>query len=108
MNSDVFKGKWMQIKGEVKSQWGKLTDDDLDRVEGDAEKLVGRVQERYGYAREDAKREVDSLIDFGGGRALPGLFSSPTGPQRPKSFVFPHLSAPEKPFQPPAQPSINR
>ena len=63
MNSDVFKGKWMQIKGEVKSQWGKLTDDDLDRVEGDTEKLVGRVQERYGYAREDAKREVDAFLD---------------------------------------------
>lgn len=63
MNSDVFKGKWMQIKGEVKSQWGKLTDDDLDRVEGDTEKLVGRVQERYGYAREDAQREVDSFLD---------------------------------------------
>ena len=63
MNSDVFKGKWMQIKGEVKSQWGKLTDDDLDRVEGDTEKLVGRVQERYGYAREEAKREVDSFLD---------------------------------------------
>ena len=63
MNADVFKGKWMQIKGEVKSQWGKLTDDDLDRVEGDAEKLYGRVQERYGYAREDAKREVDSFLD---------------------------------------------
>ena len=63
MNSDVLKGKWMQIKGEVKSQWGKLTDDDLDRVEGDTEKLVGRVQERYGYAREDAKREVDAFLD---------------------------------------------
>lgn len=63
MNSDVFKGKWMQIKGEVKSQWGKLTDDDLDRVEGDTEKLVGKVQERYGYAREDAKREVDAFLD---------------------------------------------
>ena len=63
MNEDVLKGKWKQIKGEVKSQWGKLTDDDLDRVEGDAEKLIGRVQERYGYAREDAKREVDSFID---------------------------------------------
>jgi uncharacterized protein YjbJ (UPF0337 family) len=50
------------MKGEVKSQWGKLTDDDLDRVEGDTEKLVGRVQERYGYAREDAQREVDSFL----------------------------------------------
>ena len=63
MNEDVLKGKWMQIKGEVKSQWGKLTDDDLDRVEGDTEKLVGKVQERYGYAREDAKREVDAFLD---------------------------------------------
>jgi len=63
MNEDVLKGKWMQIKGEVKSQWGKLTDDDLDRVEGDTEQLIGRVQERYGYAREDAKREVDSFLN---------------------------------------------
>ena len=63
MNSDVFKGKWRQLKGEVKSQWGKLTDDDLDRVEGDAEKLIGRVQERYGYARHDAEREVREFID---------------------------------------------
>lgn len=63
MNEDVLKGKWKQIKGEVKSQWGKLTDDDVDRVEGDTEKLIGRVQERYGYAREEAKREVDSFLD---------------------------------------------
>ena len=63
MNSDVFKGKWHQLKGEVKSQWGKLTDDDLDRVEGDAEKLIGRVQERYGYARHDAQREVNDFIE---------------------------------------------
>jgi uncharacterized protein YjbJ (UPF0337 family) len=62
MNADVFKGKWHQLKGEVKSQWGQLTDDDLDRVAGDAEKLVGRVQERYGYARDQAKREVDTFI----------------------------------------------
>jgi uncharacterized protein YjbJ (UPF0337 family) len=62
MNDDVMQGKWKQIKGEVKSQWGKLTDDDLDQAEGDAEKLIGRVQERYGYAREDAKREVDDFF----------------------------------------------
>jgi uncharacterized protein YjbJ (UPF0337 family) len=62
MNEDVLKGKWRQLKGEVKSQWGKLTDDDLDRVEGDAEKLIGRVQERYGYQREEAKREVDDFF----------------------------------------------
>jgi uncharacterized protein YjbJ (UPF0337 family) len=62
MNEDILKGKWRQLKGEVKSQWGKLTDDDLDRVEGDTEQLIGRVQERYGYQREDAKREVDDFF----------------------------------------------
>jgi uncharacterized protein YjbJ (UPF0337 family) len=62
MNDDVFKGKWHQLKGEMKSQWGKLTDDDFDRAEGDAEKLIGRVQERYGYQRDQAKREVDDFI----------------------------------------------
>jgi uncharacterized protein YjbJ (UPF0337 family) len=46
----------------MKSRWGKLTDDDFDRAEGDAEKLVGRVQERYGYARDEAQREVDAFI----------------------------------------------
>ena len=63
MNADVFKGKWHQLKGEVKSRWGKLTDDDLDRVEGDTEQLVGRVQERYGYARDEARKEVAAFID---------------------------------------------
>ena len=62
MNEDVMKGKWHQVKGEIKSRWGKLTNDDLDRAEGDAEKLIGRVQERYGYQREVAKREVDDFI----------------------------------------------
>jgi uncharacterized protein YjbJ (UPF0337 family) len=62
MNEDVLKGKWHQLKGDIKSKWGKLTDDDLDRAEGDAEKLIGRVQERYGYARDEAKREVDDFI----------------------------------------------
>jgi uncharacterized protein YjbJ (UPF0337 family) len=62
MNAEVFKGKWHQLKGEVKSRWGELTDDDLDVVEGDAEKLIGRVQERYGYAREEAHREVNEFI----------------------------------------------
>ena len=62
MNEDVLKGKWRQLKGELKSQWGKLTDDDVDRVEGDAEKLIGRVQERYGYQRDQAKQEVDDFF----------------------------------------------
>ena len=51
MNQDVLKGKWMQLKGEVRKQWGKLTDDDLDQIQGNSEKLVGKLQERYGYAQ---------------------------------------------------------
>jgi uncharacterized protein YjbJ (UPF0337 family) len=62
MNEDVLRGKWNQLKGEIKSQWGKLTDDDLDRVEGDTQKLIGKIQERYGYARDQAKREVDDYL----------------------------------------------
>jgi uncharacterized protein YjbJ (UPF0337 family) len=62
MNADVLKGQWHQLKGEVKSRWGKLTDDDLDQASGDAEKLIGRLQERYGYARDQARREVDDFF----------------------------------------------
>jgi uncharacterized protein YjbJ (UPF0337 family) len=62
MNADVMAGKWHQLKGEVKSRWGKLTDDDLALVAGDTEKLIGRVQERYGYARHDAEREVNDFV----------------------------------------------
>ncbi|HEX6209953.1 MAG TPA: CsbD family protein [Methylomirabilota bacterium] len=62
MNSDILKGKWRQMKGEIQNQWGKLTNDDLDRVEGNAEKLAGVLQERYGYERAEAEREVDSFL----------------------------------------------
>jgi len=62
MNPDVLKGKWHQLKGDIKTKWSRLTDDDLGVVNGDVEKLVGRIQERYGYARDDAKREVDAFI----------------------------------------------
>lgn len=58
MNSDQLKGNWKQLKGEVKKTWGKLTDDDLTQVEGNHEKLVGRIQERYGIEREEAERQV--------------------------------------------------
>jgi len=58
VNKDQVKGKWHQIKGEAKMQWGKLTNDDLDMIDGSTEKLVGLVQERYGYARERAEKEV--------------------------------------------------
>jgi len=59
MNSDVFEGKWKQLKGTVKQRWGKLTDDDLTTISGKKDELVGKLQERYGYTREQALREAD-------------------------------------------------
>ncbi len=58
MNTDVIKGKWLQIRGEIQNQWGKLTNDDVDQIEGSADKLIGKLQERYGYARERAQQEI--------------------------------------------------
>jgi uncharacterized protein YjbJ (UPF0337 family) len=62
MNQDVLKGKWLQMKGEVRRQWGKLTDDDLDQIEGNAEIMAGKLQERYGWGRDEAQREVDDFL----------------------------------------------
>lgn len=58
MNESILKGKWKQIKGNVKKQWGELTDDDLDVVEGNAEILSGKIQERYGKTKEMADDEI--------------------------------------------------
>ena len=58
MNKDKAAGQWKQIKGKVKEQWGKLTDDDLTMLEGNQEKLNGKIQERYGVAKEEAERQV--------------------------------------------------
>ncbi|MNW14444.1 hypothetical protein D3C71_2126710 [compost metagenome] len=57
MDSNVFKGKWMQIKGEAKKQWGQLTDDDLDVIDGEKDKLIGKLQERYGHTKDKAEEE---------------------------------------------------
>ena len=59
MNWDQVQGKWKQIKGQAKTRWGKLTDDDLDVVAGQRDQLVGRIQERYGIAKDQAQREVE-------------------------------------------------
>jgi uncharacterized protein YjbJ (UPF0337 family) len=59
MNSDQLKGKWKQVKGSVKERWGKLTDDDLEVIDGQSEQLIGTIQERYGIAREAAQKQVD-------------------------------------------------
>jgi uncharacterized protein YjbJ (UPF0337 family) len=59
MNNDRVEGKWKQMKGSLKSRWGKLTDDDLDVIEGQKDQLVGRIQERYGIAKDEAQKQVD-------------------------------------------------
>ncbi|HEX4937153.1 MAG TPA: CsbD family protein [Candidatus Kapabacteria bacterium] len=58
MNEDIIKGKWKQLKGDAQRKWGKLTNDDLDVLEGNREYLIGRIQERTGRARDIVEREV--------------------------------------------------
>jgi uncharacterized protein YjbJ (UPF0337 family) len=58
MNSDRIAGKWKQIKGRLKSEWAKLTDDDLAQMEGHRDYVIGKVQERYGIARDEAEAQV--------------------------------------------------
>lgn len=62
MNWDTVKGKWKQATGSAKTQWGKLTDDDLMQIEGNRDKLIGKVQEKYGLAKEEAEKQVDSWV----------------------------------------------
>jgi len=59
MNRDIVGGKWQQLRGKVKEEWGKLTDDDLTKAEGKFDKLSGLIRERYGYTREKAEQELE-------------------------------------------------
>jgi len=58
MNWDRIQGNWKQLKGDLKTKWGKLTDDEFDMIGGQRDKLVGKIQERYGCAKDDAERQV--------------------------------------------------
>ncbi|GHD97083.1 MULTISPECIES: CsbD family protein [Pseudocitrobacter] len=58
MNKDELSGNWKQFKGKAKEKWGKLTDDDMTVIEGRRDQLVGKIQERYGYAKDQAEKEV--------------------------------------------------
>jgi len=58
MNEDKIKGQWKQLSGKLKRKWGRLTDDDLKITEGDSEYLAGKIQERYGVARDEAHKQV--------------------------------------------------
>lgn len=62
MNKDILKGKWKEIKGQVKKHWGNLTDDELDKVNGQAEELSGLLQKKYGYDKQRAEKEIDQFL----------------------------------------------
>ncbi len=61
MNEDRIEGNWKQLKGKVKEQWGKLTDNDLTELEGNQDQLAGRIQERYGIAKDEAEKQVKAF-----------------------------------------------
>jgi uncharacterized protein YjbJ (UPF0337 family) len=84
MNWDQLEGKWKQMKGQLRSQWGKLTDDDIEYIDGKRENLVGRVQERYGIAREEAQKRADEWIRTIGADAMAS-----------KPPIEPHTSSPQ-------------
>lgn len=63
MNWDRIEGQWKQFKGQARQKWGKLTDSDLDRVSGKREELAGVLQERYGYEKDRAEREIDEFAN---------------------------------------------
>ena len=61
MNWDTIQGQWKDLRGRVKEQWGKLTDDDLDRIEGKRDQLLGAVQKRHGLSRDEAERQMKNF-----------------------------------------------
>ena len=63
MNTNDLEGNWNKLKGEIRSQWGKLTDDDIERISGNKDKLIGVVQEKYGYVWDEARQMVDRYLD---------------------------------------------
>lgn len=63
MNKDIVKGHWKEIKGKLKQQWGKFTDDDLTQMTGTYDELEGTLQKRYGYAKDRAEKEIESFVE---------------------------------------------
>lgn len=62
MNWDRIEGNWKEFKGNIQAQWGKLTNDELDEAEGNRDVLAGKIQQRYGIAKEEAEREIDEFL----------------------------------------------
>jgi uncharacterized protein YjbJ (UPF0337 family) len=73
MNEDTFAGQWKQMRGALKSWWGNLTDDDFERIGGQKDKLIGAIQQRYGYSREQAQNDVERRFNEYGGTTGGGL-----------------------------------
>ena len=63
MNEEILKAKWKEIKGKVKEQWGKLTDNEITEAEGNFEQLQARIQEAYGLEKDEAKKQLDDFLD---------------------------------------------
>jgi len=63
MNKDIFEGKWKEMRGQLKEWWGELTDDELEQANGNAEQIVGLLQQKYGYTRERAEEEFNKRIE---------------------------------------------
>jgi uncharacterized protein YjbJ (UPF0337 family) len=63
MNEDTIKGQWKQLKGSVQKKWGELTNDELDQIAGDQEKLAGKIQERYGITKDEAKKDINDWLN---------------------------------------------
>ena len=63
MNEDTFKGEWTELKGNIRQQWGKLTDDDLQQIQGDREILLGKLQKIYGRSREEAEKDYERWLE---------------------------------------------
>ena len=61
MNRDILQGKWRELRGQIKAKWGQLTDDELDEIGGNYDALVGRIQQKYGYARDEVERDLDNI-----------------------------------------------
>ncbi|MCB9091458.1 MAG: CsbD family protein [Halobacteriovoraceae bacterium] len=62
MNKETLRGQWNQVKGSLKKNWGRLTDDDIKKIEGSYDQLVGRIQERYGQSIDEARKSVDEFF----------------------------------------------
>jgi len=62
MNEDILKGQWKQLRGQIKQWWGVLTDDDLDQINGRRDQLIGKLQEKYGFNKDQATRELDDRL----------------------------------------------